>query len=57
MPFPHPRQPGPSHCTALQQLQPAVPELLGERIAVGWAGGVLHALEWVIVYLVPDLVC
>lgn len=37
VPFPHPRQPGPSHCTTFQQLQPAMPELLGERIAVGWA--------------------
>lgn len=28
--LPHPREPGPSHRLAFQQLQPAVPELLGE---------------------------
>lgn len=37
VPFPHPRQPGPRHCTALQQLQSTVPELLGEGTAGGWA--------------------
>lgn len=37
VPFPHPRQPSPCHCTALQQLKPSMPELLGERMAVGWA--------------------
>lgn len=33
VPLPHPGEPGPRHCPALQQLQPAVPELLGEA---GW---------------------
>lgn len=30
VPLPHPGEPGPRHRPALQQLQPAVPELLGE---------------------------
>lgn len=41
VPFPHPREPGARHSPALQQLQPAVPELLGEA---GAAWGLLGTL-------------
>lgn len=35
VPVPHPREPGPCCCPALQQLKPAVPELVGEPMGGG----------------------